>query len=429
MRPRIALAAQIVHARGAYACPQPGSKLMPMRVRLILILGSLTAFGPLSVDMYLPSFPALARDLDTDAASVQVTLSAFLFGLAVGQLVYGPLSDRFGRRVPLLAGLAVYVAAAIACALAPNIESLWAARFAQSIGACACIVIARAAVRDRYHGAEAARFFSMLMLVLGAAPIVGPQLGAFILTNFGWRGIFWFLALFSAATFAAVLLGLPESLPPERRARGGIVPALLSYLTLLRDRRFLAPTLAADFVFAGLFAFIAGGPFVFIELHGLTPQGFGILFSVNALGLLLASQINVLLVHWYGPSRMLTASLLIYCGGALALLVNAATGFGGFAGLAVPLFISFSMVGMAPTNALALAQEHYPHAAGSATALFGSIQFGIGAVIGVLTGLFHDGTALPMAGLIFAAAAISVAINVAFGTRPPPAPAAQGSLS
>ena len=384
---------------------------MPLRTRLILILGALTAFGPFSVDMYLPSFPALARDLNASAAAVQVTLSAFLVGLAAGQLILGPVSDRFGRRAPLIAGLVLYSLASVACANAPNIESLWVARFVQSIGACAMLVIARAAVRDLYHGAEAARFFSLLMLVLGTAPIVGPLLGAFILENYGWRGIFWLLAAMSAATLVAVSLGLPETLRADRRSRGGILGALKAYLTLLRDRRFLAPTLAADCVFAGLFAFIAGGPFVFIELHGLSPQAFGLLFSINAIGLLAASQVNAHLVLRFGPARMLTAALLIYFLGAAILAFNAVTGFGGFLGLAVPLFVCFSMVGVAPTNAMALAQEHYPHAAGSAAALFGSIQFGIGAIIGGLTGLLHDGTAVPMAAMIVLAAIVSLAVN------------------
>ena len=382
-----------------------------MRTRLILILGALTAFGPVSVDMYLPSFPALAREFDASAAAVQATLSAFLVGLAGGQLILGPLSDRFGRRGPLVIGLGLYVASSIACALAPNIESLWVARLGQSFGVCAAVVIARAAVRDLYHGAEAARFFSLLMRVLGVAPIVGPPLGAFLLANFGWRGVFWFLSAFAMTTLAAVFFGLPETLPPERRARGGIVHALGGYVTLLLDRRYLAPTLAADFVFAGLFSFVAGGPFVFIGLQGLSPQQFAFLFSANALGLLIASQVNARLVLRYGPARMLTATLLMYFAGAAALFGSAATGFGGLFGLIVPLFISFSMVGAAPINALALAQEHYPHAAGSATALFGSIQFGIGAIIGVLVGLLHDGTAVPMAGLILAASVISLAAN------------------
>ncbi len=402
--------------------------MLPSRLRFILILGGLTAFGPFSVDMYLPALPALAEEFNASIAAAQATLSAFLVGLACGQLVLGPLSDRFGRRRPLLIGTAVYVLMSAACALAPNIESLWAARLAQSLGACAMLVIARAAVRDLYQGAEAARFFSLLLLVLGTAPIIGPQLGAFIAESFGWRIVFWMLAAMSAAAFAAVALGLPETLPPARRSRIGVTGALKAYLTLLRDRRFLAPTLAADFVFAGLFAFIAGEPFVFIGLYGLSPQAFATVFSINALGLLVASQVNARLVLRFGPARMLTASLVVYLCAALVMTANVITGFGGFLGLAIPLFVSFSMVGIAPTNAIALAQEHYPHAAGSAAALFGAFQFGIGALIGVLTGLLHDGTALPMAAMVVIAAFLAVVVD--FILRPArPRRGRQGRLS
>ena len=384
---------------------------MPSRLHLILILGGLTAFGPFSVDMYLPSFTALARDFDASEIAVQATLSTFLTGLALGQLVIGPLADRYGRRTPLLIGLVLYVAAAVACAFAPNIESLWVARFAQSIGACAAIVIARATVRDLYSGADGAHFLSMLMLILGMAPIVGPPLGALILDQVGWRGIFWFHTALGVAAFAAVVLVLPETLPAKSRRHGGIISVLAGYLTLLKDRRYLAPTVAADCVFAGLFAFLAAGPFVLVDVYGLTPQQFAFLFSFNAFGFVVGTQINARLVHRFGPARMLTAALVVYFAAAVVMLANVLSGFGGFVGLAAPLFVLFATIGAAPTNALALAQEHYPHMAGSATALFGAIQFGIGAAIGVLVGLLHDGTALPMAAIIAVAATASLIFN------------------
>ena len=375
------------------------------------MLGALTAFGPFSTDMYLPSFTALARDLAASEAAVQATLSAFLVGLAAGQLVLGPLSDRYGRRLPLLAGLVIYIAAAAGCALAPNIETLWVARFVQSLGVCCMIVISRATVRDFYSGTEGAHFLSTLMLVLGLAPVVGPPLGALILDAFGWRGIFWLHAGLGTAVLAAAALVFPESLPVKRRARGGILRVLAGYVTLLRDRHYMAPTIAGDFVFAGLFAFLAGGPFILASVYGLTPQQFAFVFSFNAFGFLLGTQVNARLVRRYGPARMLTGALVIYCLAALVLLANTMTGMGGLAGIVVPLFVLFSTVGAAPANALALAQEHYPHMAGSATALFGSIQFGIGALAGIMVGLLHDGTAVPMAGIIVFAAAVSLAVN------------------
>ena len=375
------------------------------------MLGALTAFGPVSTDMYLPSFTALARDLSASEAAVQVTLSAFLVGLAAGQLVLGPLSDRYGRRLPLLAGLVLYIVAAAGCALAPNIETLWLARFLQSFGACAMLVISRATVRDFYSGTEGAHFLSMLMLVLGLAPVVGPPLGALILDAFGWRGIFWLQAGLGTAVLAAAAFAFPESLPVKRRARGGILPVLAGYVTLFRDRHYMAPTIAGDLVFAGLFAFLAGGPFILASVYGLTPQQFAFVFSFNAFGFLLGTQINAWLVRRYGPARMLTGALVVYFLAALVLLINAITGTGGLAGIVVPLFVLFLTVGAAPANALALAQEHYPHMAGSATALFGSIQFGVGALAGTMVGLLHDGTAVPMAGIIVFAAAVSLAVN------------------
>lgn len=394
---------------------------MPMRVRLILILGVLTAFGSLSHDMYLPALPAIAREFSVSAAAAQATLSVFMLGLAVNQLIVGPLADRVGRSRPLLAGLTIYCLTSIACALAPSIESLWAARLVQSVGACAAIVIARAVVRDLYRGADAAHFLSMMMLVFGVAPILGPPLGAFILDQSSWRGIFWFLAAVSALAFMAVAFGLPETLPSERRSQHGIAGSLRAYLTLLGDRRFFAPTLAADAVFAGLFAFIMAGPFVLVELYGLTPQQFGFAFSANAVGFILATQVNARFVRRYGPARMLTASLVVYFVGAALLMTNVLAGFGGLTGILIPIFICFSTVGAAPNNALALATEHYPHAAGSATALFGSIQFGVGAGIGAIMGLLHDGTAFPMAAIILTAAIAALIINFVLTARAQPA--------
>jgi DHA1 family bicyclomycin/chloramphenicol resistance-like MFS transporter len=392
---------------------------MLSRTRLIFILGALTAFGPFTTDMYLPAFTALARDLSASEAAVQATLSTFLTGLALSQLVLGPVSDRYGRRRPLIVGLVLYIVAAAGCALAPNIETLWVARFLQSIGTCAAIVIARATVRDLYSGAEGAHFLSMLMLVLGMAPIIGPPLGAFILTEFSWRGIFWFHTALGAAAFAAAFFGLRETLPPSRRNRSGLVGVLRGYVALLQDRHYIVPTIAADGVFAGLFAFLAAGPFVLVDVYGFTPQQFAFLFSFNAFGFVVGTQINARFVRRHGPARMLRGALLVYLAGAAALLLNVLTGFGGLLGIILPLFLLFSTVGAAPTNALALAQEHYPHMAGAATALFGSIQFGIGAAIGVLVGIVHDGTALPMAAIIFAAAVASVVVNLSLTPAKP----------
>lgn len=383
-----------------------------LRVRLVFIFGALTGLGPLAVDAYLPAFPVLAREFAVDPASVQGTLSTFFLGMGIGHLFYGPISDRYGRRGPVLFGLTLFILASIACALAPNIESFWAARLAQSVGACAGLMVSRAAVRDLYDGAEMARFFSLLVLVLGLAPILGPLLGGQILVLVGWREIFWMLALVGAILLVVVGRWMPETLPPDRRtAAGGLRPAITAYRELLCDGHYMAHIVAASLVFTGLFAYIAASPFVFIEFYGVSPVAYGWFFGANAVGLVLTSQINARLLLRYKPETLLTAWLGVYLAAAAVMVVNAWTGFGGLWGVAVPLFVSVSMVGGAPANALALALHPYPHKAGSATALFGALQFGSGAAVAVLEGVVHQRTALPMAVLILLTAGAALAIN------------------
>lgn len=388
----------------------------PSRIRLLLILGGLTAFGPLATDMYLPAFPTLAREFATDAAAVQGTLATFFVGLGIGQAIYGPISDRYGRRGPLLVGIALFVAASAVCALATSIESLWLGRLGQSLGGCVGMVLGRAAVRDRYVGADAARFFSHLILVLGVAPIVAPTLGGQVLVHLGWRAIFWALALFGIAGFVAVWLALPETLPRERRASGGLGAALADYWGLLTDRHFLGYTLSANFVYAGMFAYIAGTPFVFIELFGVAPEHYGWLFGLNALGIVAASQLNARLVLRFLPASLLRAGLLVYLAVAVAL-VAAAWLKAGLIAVAAPLFFVVAMMGIVPPNSMALALEPYPRAAGSASALTGALQFAIGAPVVALVGVFHDGTARPMAGIILVCAVLALAINLAVSRR------------
>jgi DHA1 family bicyclomycin/chloramphenicol resistance-like MFS transporter len=281
----------------------------------------------------------------------------------------------------------------------------------QSLGGCVGMALGRAAVRDLFVGAEAARFFSHLILVLGIAPIVAPTLGGQILIHFDWRAIFWALAGFGVFGLVAVWFALPETLPPERRARGGLGAALADYRQLLTDRRFLVFTLSSNFIFAGMFAYIAGTPFVFIELFGVAPEHYGLLFGLNAFGIVLASQVNARLVLRFLPAPLLRAGLSVFLAAAVALAAAAWLGAGLLA-VAAPLFFTVAMMGVVPPNAMALAFEHYPRAAGSASALTGALQFGIGAPIVALVGVFHDGTARPMAGIILVCAVLALAINL-----------------
>jgi len=368
--------------------------------KLTFMLGSLTALGPLSIDMYLPSFQAIARDLTASPAQVQLTLAVFFVALGIGQAFYGPLSDRFGRRRPLCFGLALYVLASAGCALARSIEALVAWRFAQALGGCAGMVIARAVVRDRFDEREAARFFSLLILVTGLAPILAPSIGGQILVFFSWRAIFWTLAGFALVGFITATFVLPESLPPERRTEGGVATALRVYSRLLRDRAFMRYALSGALVISGMFAYIFGSPFVFMQIYGVRPERFGWIFGAIALGLISASQLNRVVLARVAGARILSHALVVTAAAGVILLVMAWTGVGGLAGLLGPLFVYIASLGFVLPNVIATALGPQGRNAGTASALLGTLQFGAGATVGALLGVLGDGTAVPMAGLI-----------------------------
>jgi MFS transporter, DHA1 family, multidrug resistance protein len=366
------------------------------RAVLAGILGMLAAFASLSIDMYLPGLPTIARELHTDIAAAQQTLTVFFLGMALGQVLYGPISDRLGRRPPLVFGCALYALACVGCALAPSIRSLVAMRFAQALGACAGIVIGRSIVRDLFDQRESARMYSFLMLMMGVAPITAPYIGGQILVAFGWRPIFLALSGFGLACLAAVIFGLPETAPPERRTNGGPGAALRAYGGLLADGRFMGYTAASALAIGAMFAYIAGSPFVFIELNGVRPDRYGLLFGANAVGLILASQFNRWLLRYYTSGRILRVALAIMAGGGLLLAAATATGFGGFQTMLALLFFCISSNGLVQPNALALAMAPHGRQAGSASALLGATQSALAAALGVLVGLLHNGTALPM---------------------------------
>ena len=370
------------------------------RGTLALMLGSLTALGPLSIDMYLPSFQAIARDLVASPAQVQLTLAVFFVALGIGQAFYGPISDRFGRRRPLCFGLGLYVLASAGCASARSIEALVAWRFAQALGGCAGMVIARAVVRDRFDEREAARFFSLLMLVTGLAPILAPSIGGQILAFVSWRAIFWTLAGFALVGFVAATFVLPESLPPERRTEGGVATALRVYARLLRDRAFMRYALSGALVISGMFAYIFGSPFVFMQIYGVRPERFGWIFGFIALGLISSSQLNRVLLARVAGARILSHALVVTAAAGVILLVVAWTGARGLAGLLGPLFIYIASLGFVLPNVIATALGPQGRNAGTASALLGTLQFGAGAIVGTLLGALGDGTAVPMAALI-----------------------------
>lgn len=367
---------------------------------LVLVLGGLTATPPLAMDMYLPSLPEVTRSLHAPAATVQLTLTACLAGMALGQLVVGPMSDRWGRRRPLLAGLAVYVVATALCAFAPTVQTLVAFRLAQGLAGAAGIVIARAVVRDLYDGVAMARFFSTLMLVSGVAPVVAPLIGGQILRVTDWRGVFVVLTVVGALLAVVVRLRLPETLPPAERHGGGVGEALRAMRGLLADLPFTGYMLAGGFAFAALFAYISASPFVIQEIYGASPQTFSLLFGLNSVGLVVAGQINgKVLVGRVRLERVLAVGLIVVVLAATALLLMSAGAFGdvGLVPVAAALFVLMSAMGITLPNTQSLALLRTRHAAGSASALLGTSSFLVGAVASPLVGVAGEHTAVPMA--------------------------------
>jgi DHA1 family bicyclomycin/chloramphenicol resistance-like MFS transporter len=361
--------------------------------RFVLILGALTALTPASIDMYLPSFPELARTLGAAPASVQLTLSAYLVGLAVGQAAYGPLADRLGRRRPLLGGLTLYAVASAGCALAPRVDVLIALRFVQALGGAACLVIPRAIVRDRFDPQASAQVYSHLMLVVGVAPILAPLVGGQIVHVAGWRAVFGVLAGLGVGGFVLTAIALPESSPRATATGAG----LRDYGRLLADRRFVGFAACGGLAMAGMFAYIASSPFVLIELYGVPPRAFGWIFGGNAAALIAASQVNGALLLRLRAETILARSIIAGAVIGVGLVGVAVTSVGGLPLLFALLFAYLASRGFLQPNAVACALADHPQRAASASALFGVVQFGGATVASALVGVLHDGTARPMA--------------------------------
>jgi DHA1 family bicyclomycin/chloramphenicol resistance-like MFS transporter len=373
----------------------------------------LSAFGPLSMDMYLPGLPALTRDLGASASTGQLTLTGCMLGMAAGQLFTGPLSDALGRRRPLLAGLIGYVAASLACAVAPSIWALIALRFIQGTLGGAGVVIARAVVRDLFSGAEAARVFALLMAVMGVAPVFAPLVGGQVLSITSWRGIFVVLAAIGVPLLLGTLAWLPETLPPERRHGGGLRATAGTFGRLLRDRSFVPPAVSLALGAAALFSYLAGSSFVLEDIYGVSPQMFSLLFAVNSAGLVGMSQLGGRIVHRVGAAWLLRRALLGLASGCAATLTVIAT-HAGLVPLLISLFVVLSFNGMVFPNATAVALAEQEGALGSASALLGMGQFGTGALIAPLVGVSGTHDALPMGILIGASGLAALAVNLAF---------------
>ena len=388
------------------------------RVRLFLLLGGLTAFGPLSIDMYLPALPAISHDLVASESLIQLTLTACLIGLALGQLLSGPLSDSLGRRRPLLVGVAIYVLASLLCALAPTAWILVLLRLTQGLAGAAGIVIARAIVRDMYSGVPAARYFSRLILVMGVAPILAPVLGGQILRFGSWHGIFVVLAIVTGLLFVGALAWLPETLPAHLRSAGSLGNTGRTFRKLGSDIRFVGFAVSAGLAFGAMFAYIAGSPFVLQAIYRISPQTFAIIFGLNALGFVIASQVNGSLVSRIAPSRLLTGGLIVESVAGLAVLAVIAVGGLGLPLLLLPLFVMVSSIGFVVPNATALALSRHPEAAGTGSAVLGVIQSGIAAFGAPIVGIAGITSALPMGTVIAVAACGAIAVYLVTSRRP-----------
>jgi DHA1 family bicyclomycin/chloramphenicol resistance-like MFS transporter len=362
---------------------------------MVVVLGLLTMFGPLSLDLYLPALPQLADDLATSASAAQLSITACLVGLALGQLVAGPLSDRLGRRRPLIVGLLAYLLASIACALAPSVEVLVALRLIQGLAGAAGIVISRAIARDLYSGRALMIFFSRLLLIAGLAPVLAPILGGQLSRIMDWRGIFLVLAGFGAVLLLAGWFGLRETLPPQRRVVGGFGRTLHGYNTLVHDRFFVGCALSSGLAGASMFAYIAGSTFVLQRIYGMSPQGFSLVFGCISLGLVAAAQGGARLALVWPLTRVLALGLAINLTGATALLITVISGLP-LAALIGSLVVMVCAVGVIFPTANALAMADYPDLAGTASSLQGLSQFVFGAIAAPLVGIAGEHTAVPL---------------------------------
>lgn len=377
---------------------------------LILILGLLTALSPFAIDLYLTSFPAIAKDLGATVPEVSLSLSAYFVGLSLGQLIYGPLLDRFGRKKPLYAGLVIFVLASVGCAYARSIEALLAFRALQALGGCAANVATLAIVRDLFSTRESARVLSLLVLILGVSPLLAPSLGGQLAARMGWPSVFFALAVIAVLLLLASIFLLRESHAGDTRVRLNAGAVVRGYVSVLREPQFFTYVLSGSVAFSGLFAYLAGSPILFMEIYGVSADGYGTIFALIAAGLIGASQVNVLLLRRYRNESIFRAALLCQVATGVALLAGTYFDLLGLPGTVGLFFLTLSCLGLMNPNASALALAPFSENAGSAAALLGFLQMGTGAIASMGVGLFGLARALPIVAIVSATSMVALLI-------------------
>ncbi len=380
------------------------------RTLVILILGLLSALGPFSIDLYLPGFPEIARDLNSTTGRVALSLSSYFIGVSIGQMIYGPLLDRFGRRIPLLIGLFIYFSASVYIVYVSSVDSLIVIRFVQALGGCAGMVAARALVRDLFPVTETAKVFSLLMLVIAVSPIVAPTLGGFATAHWGWHSIFIILAVLAAINILLVYFWLPLGAPPDTSMSLKPRPIINSFWTVLKTPQFYTYTLTGSFAASGLYAYIAGSPHVFMELYGVSEKQYGWIFGIIALGLVIASQVNTVLLKKHSSEKIVKITLICQVIAGALLFFATISHLIEIYSMIVLAFLFLSTQGFVFPNTSALSLAPFEKSAGTASALMGALQLGIGAMITALVSMLSDKTPLPMTGIMFLCAIVSLSM-------------------
>lgn len=379
-------------------------------ISLILVLGTLTALGPFSIDMYLPGFPAIAKNLDTDVAGVALSLSSFFIGLAAGQLLYGPLLDKFGRRKPLLFGLSFYILASIGCAMSDSLNELIVWRIIQALGSCAAAVASMAMVRDLFPVKDNAKVFALLMLVVGASPMVAPAIGGYVTAGPGWQWVFVILAGMAVVIMLGVIFVLPNSYKPDPTLSLKPKPIINGFVSVLKVPQFYTYTLTGAFAFSGLFAYVAGSPLVFMEVFGVNDKVYGWIFAGLSVGFIGSSQLNTLLLRRFSSEQIVKVSLPAQAIVGVLFLIGSVLGILGFWGTIVMIFLFLSCLGITNPNSAALTLAPFSKNAGTASSLFGALQLGIGALISTSVSLFDSLSAVPLAAVMCITAVIAYII-------------------